>query len=260
VRATRASLGGLALAAGGAVAAALGAVAAAPVLPAETSARAERALGVLDRGFVGSYTVTVSSAVEKPGGKDRQESLRVVALSRGADGATENRIVRAIDNGKDVTEAERAKAATAAPGPSRTPTPAPGKAGAAKERESGYLRLPFGEDAKLYRVFGLVEEGGLAVAGYEPLPEHRKDDGVAKGRVAWRRDTLDPVWLEAELLSLPTGASRLAMRFEFAREGDVLYPKVVTTSGAGGILWIKRNFEARMEISDLRPAAPVSSD
>jgi len=175
-------------------------------------------------------------------------------VSRRPDGTTESRVVKAADNGKDVTDEERAKAAKATPTPTRTPTPAPGQAKGGSAKGSMDVKLPFGEDAKLYRFGAPAEEGDLAVVAYEPLPEHRKDEGVAKGHVAWRRDTLDPEWLEAEMLSLPTGASRLVMRFEFAREGAVLYPKVATTSGAGGILWIKRNFEARMEISDLMPA------
>ncbi len=233
---------------------ALGAGPAAAGVPPETATRLEQALEVLDKGFIGSYTLTVRGVVEKPGGKDRQETLRIVAVSRRADGATENRVVKAVDNGKDVTDEERAKAAKATPTPTRTPTPPQGQRKGGSAKGSMEIKLPFGDDAKLYRIGVPVEEGELAVVAYEPLPEHRKDEGVAKGRLAWRRDTLDPAWLEAEMLSLPTGASRLVMRFEFAREGAVLYPKVTTTSGAGGILWIKRNFEARMEISDLTPA------
>jgi len=228
--------------------------AAAAGIPPETATRLERALEVLDKGFVGSYTMTMRAVVEKPNGKDRQETLRVVAVNRRADGTTENRVVKAVDNGKDVTAEEQDKAAKATPTPTRTPTPPAGPAKGGTEKGSADLKLPFGDDAKLYRVSDPAEEGGLAVVAYEPLPERRKDEGVAKGRIAWRPDTLDPAWLEAEMLSLPTGASRLVMRFEFSREGEVLYPKVATTAGAGGILWIKRNFEARMEISDLVPA------
>jgi len=234
--------------------AALAASAGAGGVPPETGARLERALEVLGTGFVGTYTFTLRAVVEKPGGKDRQESLRVVAVSRGADGASESRIVKALENGADVTEKERAKETRA----TRTPTPRPEKNGGDRKSASADLRLPTGDDASRYRIGDPVEEGDLLVVAYEPLPEHRKDDGVAKGRLAWRGDTLDPAWLEAELLVLPTGASRLVMRFEFARAGGVLYPRLTTTSGAGGILWIKRNFEARMEISDLAPAPPAA--
>lgn len=52
--------------------------------------------------------------------------------------------------------------------------------------------------------------------------------------------------------------SQLAMRFELARQGGLLHPSVTTTKGAGGILWIMRNFEARMEITDLTPATDAA--
>ncbi len=232
-------------------------------VPPETAARLERALAIFDKGFVGSFTLTVTTVVEKPNGKDRQEGLHVIATTRRPDGSSETTLVKAIENGKDVTEREQAKEkadrARATPTPSRTPAAGDEKREKGGKQASAELTLPVGDDARLYRLGEPVEEGDLVVVPYEPTPEHRGDDGIAKGRLAWSRDSLDPAWLEAELLALPTGASRLVMRFEFARSGDVLYPKVTTTSGAGGILWIKRKFEARMEISDLVPGPSAAS-
>jgi hypothetical protein len=231
-------------------------------IPPETAARLDRALQVLDKGFVGSYRVTVHAVIEKPGGKDRKESLRVVAMSRRADGTSEDRLVKALENGKDVTEQEQSKAAKAMLRPTATAKPGSSKGagdkGEGSDKKTAELKLPSGEEAKLYRFGAPVEEGELIIATFEPLPEHRKEDGMAKGRLAWRRDTLDPAWFEVELVVLPTGVSELFMRFEFARQGDLLYPRLTVTRGAGGILWIKRNFNMQMEISDVTPA-PVAT-
>ncbi len=231
-------------------------------IPAETAARLDRALQVLDKGFIGSYTMTVRFAIEKPGGKDRRESLRVTSMTRRADGTSEKRLVKLVDDGKDVTEQENAKAAKTAARPTATAKPHTGERGDGKDTsgdtKSADLRLPSGEDSKFYRFGAPVEEGELTVVTFEPLPEHRKEDGMAQGRLAWRRDTLDPEWLEAELVARPTGVTELFMRFDFARQGNVFYPRLTATRGKGGILWIKRNFDMTMEISGVAPAAAAT--
>lgn len=233
--------------------------------PPETAARLGDALRALDANFVGAYTLTSRTVVEKPNGTDRKESLRVVSVTRRAGGTVQKRIVKALENGKDVTAEEQAEAAKEEQAEAAKNTPATssktpgngteGDGGGKKKHElRAALKLPTSGDAKLYRFGPPTDQDGFVLVAFEPLPEHRKEDGMAQGRLAWRRDTLDPAWLEAELISTPTGVSEFFMRFEFLRQGDALYPAVTVIKGRGGILWIKRRFDNRTEITDFAPA------
>ena len=224
--------------------------------PPETAARLREALRSLsEEGPSGSYTMTTRSLVTKPDGSDREEGRTVVEIARLADGSRRVTVREAVTNGKDETakrqqeidrdRAERDKA----------------KATAKKdEDEQGVsLGLPIGDDAVKYDFAAVTGEGTLAVASFVPAAAHAKDDGVTRGRLAWHRDSLDPAWLEARPVDLPTGVSEMTMRIEFARAGDVVYPCLTVTDGLGGVLWIKRRFHVEVEIGEITPQPTEAS-
>ena len=236
------------------LAAALPAFGAAP--PPETSARLREAFAVLgDEGPVASYTLTTRSTVAKPDGDDREDSVLIHEISRLADGSRRVKVRQATTNGKDET-AERQKQIDEARA-ERATSKADKKKN--KEEHSVSLGLPFGEDAGKYEFSAPTAEGDLLVASFAPSPAHAKDDGVTRGRVAWRGDTLDPAWLEAQPVELPTGVSAMTMRFEFARAGALVYPRLTVTDGQGGLLWIKRRFHIEVEITDLAPESAAEA-
>ena len=230
------------------LAAALPAAAGGP--PPETAARLREALRSLsEEGPSGSYTMTTRSLVTKPDGSDREEGRTVVEIARLADGSRRVTVREAVTNGKDETakrqqELDRARAER-------------DKAKTATKKDGGEegisLGLPVGEDAAKYDYAPAIAEGALEVASFAPSRAHAKDDGVTRGRLAWRRDSLDPAWLEAQPVDLPTGVSEMTMRIDFARTGDVVYPRLTVTDGLGGVLWIKRRFHVEVEIGEITP-------
>lgn len=224
-------------------------------LPPETAARLASALDSLQSQAVAGYTMTVKVTVAKPNGSDREDHLEVVKTTRAADGTLVHEVVRALENGKDVTEKRRAER-------SKRDDRNAHKADDDKDDEkkeggiSASLRLPLGDDARLF-AFSPPASGGPYAVAFAPLPGHAEDEGLASGTLAWDPATLDPLWLEAEPVIMPDHVSAMKMRFEFARTGELVYPRRTVTDGAGGFLWIKRTFHMDMEVADVVAAQPV---
>ena len=222
-------------------------------LPPETAARLAAALESLESSpAVAGYTMTVKATVAKPNGADREDSVEVVKATRGLDGKLVHEVVKAIENGKDITEKRRAESEKR-----RAKEAEKDKGDEKKEASvSASLKLPIGDDAALFAFSPTPSSGPYSLA-FAPLPAHGKDDGLAHGALAWDGATLDPLWLEAEPVVLPDHVSAMKLRFEFARTGALLYPRRTVTDGAGGLLWIKRTFHVEMEITDVVPATPA---
>lgn len=223
-------------------------------LPPETAARLASALESLQSPAVLGYTMTVKVTVAKPNGSDREDHLEVMKATRAADGTLVHEVVRSLENGKDVTDTRRAERSKRE---SRNDHKADdGKDDGKKEGGiSASLRLPLGEDARLF-AFSPPASGAPHAVAFAPLPGHAEDEGLARGTLAWDPATLDPLWLEAEPVVMPDHVSAMKMRFEFARAGELVYPRRTVTDGTGGFLWIKRTFHMDMEVADVVAAPP----
>ncbi|MEW6336861.1 MAG: hypothetical protein ACOY3Y_01105 [Acidobacteriota bacterium] len=230
---------------------AAGASAQAP--PRVTGVRVAEAFKVLEeREGPLSYTLAVRSVVSKTDGSDRKESESLEALTRDAKGATTVKVLKATREGRDVTaEAQRDR-------DERLAAEASARHDGGDEISVG-LVLPTGEDAGRFEFGPATRVGSLLTTSFRPTPAHRGDENIAEGTLAWDPTTHDPAWLEAVPVDLPRGASELKIRFEFARAGGLLYPARTVTDGVGGILWIKRRFQAEIAISDLRAGNAPSS-
>lgn len=232
--------------------------------PAATLAQVEKALSRTDLAATGRPMLLKTRAiVAKPNGKEREE---VVTESRlRADGTMETTIVSATKDGKDVTaekraekakreaaqaakEAEAAKVMKAAPGAKASPA-AGGEKGEKHEVSLG-LKVPTGEDRKLFVFEDAAPEGALLVAAYEPV-KGAKGDELSRGRIAWNAGTGEPAWIEARYADPPTGIKEFLLRGEFGGTGEAIYTRVLRTTGVGGVLWIKRSFDITMEMAPL---------
>jgi hypothetical protein len=73
-------------------------------LPPEVAERLENAISFDDTNdFVGIYRITISSLVQKPNGKSREESLIEADVIHQGEGATQRRLLKYIEDGTDVT-------------------------------------------------------------------------------------------------------------------------------------------------------------
>jgi hypothetical protein len=220
--------------------------------PREVTDRLDHALNALKGGsFQGTYTMTVKSTVSKLDGTDPEQSSQLLEVVQPATGDPMTRVVHAEEGGKDVTakrqreveeQQRKEKAKSARDGDKSS------------DSISVTASLPAGEEVTRFEFSPPAREGELLVASFEPRPEHREREGITTGKLAWREDTLEPVWIAARPVKLPKHASELSMRFELGRDGELVYLHRLLTDGAGGMLWIKRRIHAEMEISEVRPA------
>jgi hypothetical protein len=223
--------------------------------PAQVLQAIEQA-GRFSDTFVGSYRLTVSAAISKTNGTVTDEDLTEMAVSRSADGIQQETILRATKNGKDTTADARAKQNK---GKTQDKGKTDKKATKSSDGElSVGLRMPGPTTVDSFVYQPLASEHGSCRVGYAPSKDHQKDEGISKGEVAWQCETLEPLWATAELVDLPSHVSELKARLEFARAGSTAYMSRLTTDGAGGILFIKRNFHMVMEISELAPSSAPS--
>ena len=85
-------------------------IAAGSGLPPEVADRLENVISFDEASdFVGSYRITISSLIQKPNGKGREEELIEAEVIRDGGGETQRRLIKYIENGTDVTEKKRTK-------------------------------------------------------------------------------------------------------------------------------------------------------
>jgi hypothetical protein len=216
-------------------------------LPSEVADRLESRVSLADADdFVGSYRMTLSSVVQKPNGKAREESLIEAEIVNHGDGASRRRLLRFIEDGSDVTEKKRAKFEREEWGAEK---------GEGDEDDDTDLASPFGGTAGHYR-FGAPEtRGSTVVMTFEPAPGHEADKNIARGTIAWDAESLEPRWMEMEALHPPRPLKELRMRLEFDRiEGEVFTSRLVT-DGLAKILLLTREFHMDLRFVDIRPAS-----
>jgi hypothetical protein len=219
------------------------------VPPPETLRRAEAALGLLDgRGFVGTYRVTTKAHVVATGEDGPEDALEIEEVTIAADGTRTNRLIQAVEDGRDVT-AKRLAGENAGHDND-------GESEAGSHDELDLELVPLGAHASRHAFTPGRVRDGVATARFAPRKRGGEDDELGRGEIAWDVVSGDPLWIEAGLAEKRTGLSELVLRFEFARAGDVLYPRVIHTRTKAGIpLLFKLRLNIDIEISELRPAA-----
>ena len=216
--------------------------------PPQTLRRAQAALELLEgRGFVGSYRVTVKAHVVASGEDGPEDTLEIEDVTIAPDGSKTTRLVRAVEDGRDVTAKRLAE-----------------DAGHEAERadhdshdshDSFDLELvPLGAHAPRYSFGPARVRDGVATAKFEPAAHGGEDDKLGRGEVAWDVATGDPLWIDTGMAKRRVGLSELSLRFEFARAGGVLYPKSIRTRTKAGIpLLFRLRLTLDLDISDLKP-------
>ena len=224
--------------------------------PATTADRLKGALEVLEKDhFAGRYTMTTKAVIAKPDGSNREETAEVARVVQNGTAEPEITLVSSLKDGKDVT-AERQKQMAESRAKEAEKAKKAEKAEKDEDGFSASMRLPLGEDTGLFEYGPPRSEGAVLVAPFAPTAQGRKKDNMTEGRLAWDPATGDPLWLEARYVDPPTGIKEMLLRFELAREGDLLYLRRTVTKGVGGMLWIKRTFDVEMVISDIQPISP----
>ncbi len=203
--------------------------------------------------FVGSWRMLTSSVVEKPSGKAHHEAKMEIKCSRDTQGALHREVIRFVKDGKDETEQIRKRLAR---------QDAKREAGRKKKKRKkddtgpgADFVPPDLEHRDLYVFEPLPAAGdGSARCRFHPTPVHEKDRGLLSGELAWDPETLDPRWIEGDLLHPPAPLKRMHLRIEFRRAGDLLYSSRMVTDGLIKLLLLKRRFHADVRMEDVRPS------
>ena len=213
--------------------------------PPETLRRAQAALDLLDgRGFAGSYRVTVTAHVVASGEDGPEDTLEVEDVTIAPDGTRTTRLVRAVEDGRDVTAERLAK----------------GEVGD-KEDASGDSHdsfdlelVPLGANTPRYSFAPPRIRDGVATAEFRPVARGDEAEDLGRGEIAWDPATGDPLWIDTGLAEHKVGVSELSLRFEFARAGSVLYPAAIRTRTKAGIpLLFRLRLSVDLAITDLKP-------
>ena len=193
--------------------------------------------------FVGSFTLTTDTVVQKPNETKRHEVTMVVVVTRTPNGAVDRRLVRMLKDGEDVTEKHRKKVEKEL-----------AKSNKVNDEDHGEddMITPFGDSADRYEFGTPAIEGDTVTLDFESKAAHADEEGMARGTVAWNLQTLDPMWVEMTAITPPKLMKELRLRTEFARSGDLLYINQLDTRGVVKVLFLTREFVMDMRVSDLK--------
>jgi len=218
------------------------AVATASGLPLEVAGRLEKVIDFEEaEDFVGSYRMTISTVIQKPNGKSREESLIEAEVTTDGVGETQRRLIKFIEGGTDVTEKKRKKFEAEDWDP--------------EDDEGDDLADPFGDSADRYLFGGVETRGSTKVLAFEPAPGYEDDDDMARGAMAWDAESLEPRWLEMEAIDPPMPLKELRLRMDFQQIEDALFLSRLVTDGLAKILLLKREFHMEIRFDDIRPGA-----
>jgi hypothetical protein len=213
--------------------------------PPETLSRAQAALDLLDgRGFTGSYRVTGKAHVVASGKHGPEDTLEVEDITIAPDGTRTTRLVRALDDGRDVTAERLAKG------------DADDTEAAREDSHDSFdvELMPLGANAPLYTFAPPRIRDGVATAEFRPVARGDEAEDLGRGEIAWDAASGEPLWIETGLAERRVGVSALSLRFEFARAGSVLYPATVRTRTKAGIpLLFRLRLSIDLAISDVKP-------
>lgn len=228
----------------------LGAVPVDAQLPPKVAEMLDRAVTPIEVDeFTGRCTMTLVSVVQKPNGKSRKNMEFVSEVVNPGDGSQTRHLLRFIEDGKDVTEKQRQEFEDEEPA---------GEKKDDEEKDDTDFADPYGETAHFYR-FGEAENADSEVVlSFEPAQEHLDNPEVARGRVAWNRETMAPTWMEMEAIHPPKPLKKLTMRFEFIPLGNDVFVARMVTDGLAKVLLMQREFHMDMRFDDIQPTAAES--
>ncbi len=186
--------------------------------------------------------------IEKTNGKGRHETEAVIEALRREDGTVVRRAVRLLRDGKDRTEKlqrildeKNEKAGKTA------------RDGDGGEPEAEFVP-PDAAHREAYRFEPLPPgPGGEARCRIAPASGHEKDPGILDGTIVWDATSLEPLWLEGDVLNPPKPLKALHVRVEYRRVGPVLSVGHIVTQGLAKVLFLRRWFEAEIRFEDVRP-------
>jgi hypothetical protein len=171
------------------------------------------------------------------------------ALSLGADGEVEYGLIKAIENGEDITEEEKAKEEKAKE--EERDGEAEGDDSESHEMK-GYS--PFAPESQPDISLESAGDGGVIGGRSTVLYSFtdQSDDGVVISGDAWLdRATGAPVKIEYTPDPLPKRVKRMVTTMEFEHIGpDSLIVKRMSVEVTGGILFIKKHFHMDMVFDD----------
>jgi hypothetical protein len=203
--------------------------------------RIDEAVGVLEgRGFAGSFTMTVRVSVAEPGGGRPQVTEEEHRVTIAPDGARATRLVRAVEDGRDVTARRQKRSGGEQGGKVRG------------EEDVDFKLLPIGANAQRHAFAAVRREGNTLVAAFRPAARDGGRDTLSKGELAWNEVSGDPLWIELQPADDPRFVDELRLRFEFGRAGDVLFPsRVFSRTRAGIPLLFRVLVEVDIAVSDV---------
>lgn len=210
--------------------------------PADVTERLSGAETALDSGqFVGSYSLGVSTVVTKADGSSKKTTDMEMAVEIEEGEVERRRLIRFLVDGEDRTENNREE----------LETPPKEESDDDEDGEGDDFLAPFGDDVGRF-VFGPAKPHGTMVEmAFKPAPGHEGDVGITSGVLAWSGDSLDPLWLEMEVLDPHKPMRELKVRMEFRRVGEILYMSRMVTQGKVKLLLMKRSFRMEMLVRDV---------
>ncbi len=212
-------------------------------LPLEVAERFSAAQDSLEKDqFRGAYTVEISSVVAKPDGSAKNATDLEMSVEVDAEGQELRRLIRFIIDGEDQTEKHREDLESEQD-----------EGNGDGEGDDDFV-VPFGDDADHFSFAQARVVGGHIEMTFEPALGHEHDGNLTRGTLAWDEATLDPLWIEMDVLKPPKPLRELRVRMDFERVGDGVYMNRMVTDGRVKVLLMKRNFHMEMTVSDLIPA------
>ena len=200
--------------------------------------------------FQGSYIMSITTVVQKPNGKSREEVVFDAEVENTSEGERTRRLLRYIENGEDVTEKQREDFESNEQSKKKKDD----------DDDDSDLANPFGETADLYQFGEPASVGSETIVTFAPAPGHEDDRNVATGRLAWDPVSQEPTWIEMTAVHAPKPLKKLAIRLEFNPQGDDIFVSRMVTDGLARVLMMQREFHMDLRFEDIRPAGAPTEE
>lgn len=103
--------------------------------------------------------------------------------------------------------------------------------------------FPVGKDRARFSFGPEQRQGSLVAVDFAPAPG-APTDGLTRGTLTWDPAAAEPSRLQAVPVKNPPFTSRLEFSFDFTTVDGVSYPKTVSFSGEGGVLFFRRQINS----------------
>jgi hypothetical protein len=109
--------------------------------------------------------------------------------------------------------------------------------------------FPVAKDRARFSFGPEQKRGALIAVGFAPA-SGASTDGLTRGTLVWDPAAAEPSRLQAVPVKNPPFMSRLEFSFDFAAVDGVSYPKTVSFSGEGGVLFFRRQINSVSTLSE----------